>query len=169
VEGRGRATDDPRWAYLFKANGVQWIRGTGTFTGAHTLTVDGQDVSFTSAIIATGSYPVRPPVPGLDSDRCVDSEQLLAPTEVPGRLIILGGGVIGCEFASIFGRFGSEVTIIEMPPSLIPQEDADAASSPSSSASAASQCISASAAPRSKTPDRSSPSISATARPPGRT
>ena len=114
-------------AFLFKANGVEWIRGTGTFTDASTLTVDGrQEVSFKSAIIATGSFPLRPPIPGLDSDRCVDSEQLLAQTEVSARLVILGGGVIGCEFASIFHRFGSEVTIIEMLPSLIPQEDADA-------------------------------------------
>jgi dihydrolipoamide dehydrogenase len=80
-------------AFLFKANGVEWIRGTGTFTDANTLTVDGrQEVNFKSAIIATGSYPVRPPIPGLDSDRCVDSEQLLAQTEVPARLVILGGG-----------------------------------------------------------------------------
>ena len=116
-------------AFLFKANGVQWIRGTGTFTDANTLTVDArQEVNFKSAIIATGSYPVHPPIPGLDSGRCVDSEQLLAQTELPARLVILGGGVIGCEFASIFSRFGSEVTIIEMLPSLIPQEDADASS-----------------------------------------
>ena len=113
-------------AFLFKANGVEWTPGTGTFTDANTLTVDGgQQVSFKSAIIATGSFPLRPPIPGLDSDRCVDSEGLLAQTEVPARLVILGGGVIGCEFASIFGRFGSEVTIIEMLPSLIPHEDAD--------------------------------------------
>ena len=114
-------------AFLFKANGVEWIRGTGTFNDANTLTVDGgQEVSFKSAIIATGSFPLRPPIQGLGSDRCVDSEGLLAQTELPARLVILGGGVIGCEFASIFGRFGSEVTIIEMLPSLIPQEDADA-------------------------------------------
>lgn len=92
----------------------------------HTLTVDGgQEVSFKSAIIATGSFPLRPPIPGLDSDRCVDSEELLAQTEVPARLVILGCGVIGCEFASIFRQFGSQVTIIEMLPSLIPREDAD--------------------------------------------
>jgi dihydrolipoamide dehydrogenase len=116
-------------AFLFKANGVDWIQGTGAFSGPNTLIVNGwQEVNFKSAIIATGSFPLRPPIPGLDSDRCVDSEQLLAQTEVPARLTILGGGVIGCEFASIFGRFGSEVTIIEMLPSLIPQEDADAAS-----------------------------------------
>jgi dihydrolipoamide dehydrogenase len=113
-------------AYLFKANGVEWVRGTGTFTDANTLSVDGgEEVRFTSAIIATGSFPLRPPIPGLDSDRCVDSEGLLAQTEVPARLVILGGGVIGCEFASIFARFGSQVTIIERLPSLLPDEDAD--------------------------------------------
>jgi dihydrolipoamide dehydrogenase len=114
-------------AFLFKANGVEWIRGTGTFKDANTLTVDGgEEVSFKSAIIATGSFPLHPPIPGIRSERCIDSEGLLAQTEVPARLVILGGGVIGCEFASIFHRFGSQVTIIEMLPSLIPQEDADA-------------------------------------------
>ena len=68
-----------------------------------------------------------PPIDGLDSPRCVDSTGLLAQTEIPRRLVILGGGIIGCEFASIFQRFGSEVTIIEMLETLIPQEDADAA------------------------------------------
>ena len=114
-------------AFLFKANGVEWIKGTGTFKDANTIAVEGgEDVTFKSAIIATGSFPLRPPIQGLESDRCVDSEGLLAQTEVPKRLVILGGGIIGCEFASIFQRFGSEVTIIEMLPSLIPQEDADA-------------------------------------------
>jgi dihydrolipoamide dehydrogenase len=115
-------------ASLFKANGVEWVKGTGRFKDANTLAVEGgEDVSFTSAIIATGSFPLRPPIEGLDSSRCVDSEGLLAQTEVPRRLVILGGGIIGCEFASIFQRFGSEVTIIEMLPTLIPAEDADAA------------------------------------------
>jgi dihydrolipoamide dehydrogenase len=114
-------------AFLFKANGVTWVKGTGTFTDAHTLAVTGgEDVTFTSAIIATGSFPLRPPIEGLESGRCVDSEGLLSQTEVPRRLVILGGGVVGCEFASIFARFGSQVTIIEMLPALIPQEDADA-------------------------------------------
>ena len=70
---------------------------------------------------------MRPPIPGLDSPRCVDSTGLLAQTEVPRRLLVLGGGIIGCEFASIFNRFGSEVTIVEMLDTLIPQEDEDAA------------------------------------------
>jgi dihydrolipoamide dehydrogenase len=116
-------------ASLFKANGVEWVKGTGRFTDANTIAVDGgEDVTFKSAIVATGSYPLWPPVDGLDSDRCVDSTRLLAQTEVPQRLVILGGGIIGCEFASIFHRFGSEVTIIEMLPKLIPQEDEDASS-----------------------------------------
>src|SRR5215207_8531800 len=114
-------------ASLFKANGVEWVKGKGTFKDANTIAVEGgEDVTFKSAVIATGSFPLSPPIEGLDSERCVDSEGLLAQTEVPKRLVVLGGGIIGCEFASIFRRFGSEVTIIEMLPTLIPQEDSDA-------------------------------------------
>jgi dihydrolipoamide dehydrogenase len=114
-------------ASLFKANGVEWVKGTGRFRDANTISVEGgEDVSFKSAIVATGSYPLRPPIEGIDSARCVDSTGLLDQVEVPRRLVILGGGIIGCEFASIFRRFGSEVTVIEMLPSLIPMEDADA-------------------------------------------
>ncbi|MFN2466952.1 MAG: dihydrolipoyl dehydrogenase [Gaiellaceae bacterium] len=115
-------------AGLLKANGVEWVKGRGRFKDANTIAVEGgEDVGFRSAIVATGSFPLRPPIEGLDSPRCVDSTGLLAQTEVPGRLGVLGGGIIGCEFASIFRRFGAEVTIIEMLPALIPQEDADAA------------------------------------------
>src|SRR5438105_9057856 len=79
-------------ASLFKANGVEWVKGTGTFTSANTIGVEGgEDVTLKSAIIATGSFPLRPPIDGLDSKRCVDSEGLLAQNEVPKRLVILGG------------------------------------------------------------------------------
>jgi dihydrolipoamide dehydrogenase len=114
-------------ASLFKANGVEWVRGTGRFKDASTLAVEGgEDVTFRSAIVATGSYPVRPPIEGIDSPLCVDSTGLLAQERVPRRLVVLGGGIIGCEFASIFRRFGSEVTIVELLPRLIPMEDEDA-------------------------------------------
>jgi len=114
-------------ASLFKANGVEWVKGPAQFRDGRTLAVEGgEDVTFTSAIVATGSYPMRPPIPGLESPRCVDSTGLLAQSEVPRRLVVLGGGIIGCEFASIFQRFGTEVTIVEMLTSLIPLEDADA-------------------------------------------
>jgi dihydrolipoamide dehydrogenase len=114
-------------AILFKANGVEWVKGTGKFKDANTIAVEGgEDVSFKSAIIATGSSPLWPPIEGIHSPRCVDSEGLLGQTKVPKRLVILGGGIIGCEFASIFSRFGSQITIIEMLPKLIPAEDDDA-------------------------------------------
>ena len=116
-------------AGLFKANGVEWVKGAGPLQGREHdrgRGRGGRDAS-SAAIVATGSFPLRPPIDGLDSPRCVDSTGLLAQTEVPRRLVVLGGGIIGCEFASIFRRFGSEVTIIEMLPKLIPMEDDDAA------------------------------------------
>jgi dihydrolipoamide dehydrogenase len=117
-------------ASLFKANDVTWFQGSARFEDARSIVFDKGDIglTFTSAIIATGSYPMTPPIPGIESPRCVDSTGLLAQTEVPKRLVVLGGGIIGCEFASIFERFGTEVTIVEMLESLIPQEDADATS-----------------------------------------
>jgi dihydrolipoyl dehydrogenase len=85
-------------ASLFKANGVEWVKGNGSFKDANTIAVEGgEDVSFKNAIIATGSFPLWPPIEGLDSERCVDSERLLAQTEVPKQLVILGGGIIGLE------------------------------------------------------------------------
>src|SRR5262245_9407327 len=117
-------------ASLFKANNVTWLEGSAHFEDARSLAFDDKELglSFSTAIVATGSFPIRPPIPGLDSPRCVDSTGLLAQTEVPKRLVVLGGGIIGCEFASIFERFGTEVTMIEMLEALIPQEDSDATS-----------------------------------------
>jgi dihydrolipoamide dehydrogenase len=113
-------------ATLFKANGVEWVKGFGRFTNPHTIAVEGgEEISFASAIVATGSHPIVPPIPGIDSARCVDSTGLLAQSRVPPRLIILGGGVIGCEFASIFSRFGSKVTVVELLERLLPMEDED--------------------------------------------
>jgi dihydrolipoamide dehydrogenase len=158
-------------ASLFKANGVEWVRGSGRFKDASTIAVEGgEDVSFRQAIVATGSFPMRPPIEGLDSPRCVDSTGLLAQEEVPRRLVVLGGGIIGCEFASIFNRFGSEVTVIEMLDTLIPQRTPTRRRSwQSSSASAESPSTSASSARRSRTMARNSPCTSARGRPCRRT
>jgi dihydrolipoamide dehydrogenase len=114
-------------ATLFKANGIEWVKGVGRFKDANTIAVEGgEDINFKSAVVATGSSPLWPPIEGLDSKRCVDSTGMLAQTEVPRRIVILGGGIIGCEFASALQRFGSQVTIVEMLPKLIPMEDDDA-------------------------------------------
>ena len=129
VEGRRRQADDRRRRRrCSRRTASSGSRATASSrTRTRSRVEGGEDVTFKSAIVATGSFPLRPPIPGLESDLCVDSTGLLAQTEVPKRLVILGGGIIGSEFASIFNRFGSEVTIVEMLDTLIPQEDADAA------------------------------------------
>jgi dihydrolipoamide dehydrogenase len=114
-------------AGLLKADGVQVVKGRGRFTGPNTLAVEGaEDVQFKSAVIATGSRPAAPPIPGIDHPRCIDSTGALELDAVPRRMLVLGGGVIGVEFASIYAQFGSAVTVIEMLPNLIGNEDADA-------------------------------------------
>ncbi len=113
-------------AGLLKANGIAVVAGRGRFTDPHTIEVEGaESVTFKHAIIASGSSPLRPPVEGIDNERCVDSTGLLAVTEIPKRLTVIGGGVIGCEFASIFSRLGTEVTIVEFLDHIIPMADQD--------------------------------------------
>ena len=113
--------------FLLKSNGVTVVSGRGRFSGPNTFAVEGgEDVNFKHAVIATGSHPLRPPVDGIDHPKCVDSTGLLAITEIPKRLVVLGGGVIGVEFASIFNHFGTEVTVVEMLDSLVPIEVDDA-------------------------------------------
>jgi dihydrolipoamide dehydrogenase len=112
---------------LLKANGVTVVNGYGRFDGPNAFAVDGgETVRFTHAVIATGSHSLRPPVEGIDHPNCVDSTGLLAVEEIPKRLIVLGGGVIGVEFASIFNHFGSDVAVVEMLDNIIPMEDDDA-------------------------------------------
>src|ERR1700758_2940174 len=83
-------------ASLFKANGVDWVKGVGTFTGRNTIHVEGgEDDCFKSGVTSTGSFPLRPPIPGLESDLCVASTGLLGQNEVPRRVVVLGGGIIG--------------------------------------------------------------------------
>ena len=116
-------------AGLLKGNGIQVVKGRGSFTGANTLAVEGgEEIRFKSAVIATGSRPAAPPLPGIDHPRCIDSTGALELDAVPQRLAVLGGGVIGVEFASIYAQFGSAVTVIEMLPNLIGNEDKDAVS-----------------------------------------
>jgi dihydrolipoamide dehydrogenase len=112
---------------LLKANGIQVVKGRGRFSGPNTMAVEGaDDVQFASAVIASGSRPAAPPIPGIDHPRCIDSTGALELDAVPKRLVVLGGGVIGVEFASIYAQFGSAVTVIEMLPNLIGNEDTDA-------------------------------------------
>lgn len=107
--------------------GVDVFFGAGKFADARTLLVDGQRLSFGRAVIATGGRPAAPPVPGLDAVAFLTSESIFSLTVLPRRLLIIGGGPIGCELAQAFARFGSAVTIVGRGRQLLPREDAAAA------------------------------------------
>ena len=115
---------------LMRANKIEVICGEASFSGAKTLTVkkaDGEGISISpdKVIIATGSEPAMPPIPGIETPCCIDSTGALSLETVPARLAIIGGGVIGVEMATAFAAFGSEVTIIEMMDEILPMMDAE--------------------------------------------
>lgn len=89
------------------------------------VTTGSQVIDFDFAIIATGSKPVIPPIPGSNHPDVITSDTALSLDAVPASLGIIGGGVIGCEFASIYNAFGCKVTIIEMLPEIVANMDAD--------------------------------------------
>jgi len=114
---------------LLKGREVTVLSGTGTIIDAasHGVRVeDGTEVEGDALIIATGSYPKA--LPGLDFDgtRVLSSDHVLALEEVPPRVAIIGGGAIGCEFASMLADIGSEVTVLEVLPQILPGVDSDA-------------------------------------------
>lgn len=107
---------------LIKARGITTIEGEGRLTSPTTVQVGEHTVTGKNVILATGSYPRT--LPGLEiGGRVITSEQALQLDYVPNKVAILGGGVIGVEFASVWRSFGAEVTIIEGLPHLVPAED----------------------------------------------
>jgi dihydrolipoamide dehydrogenase len=109
---------------LMKANGITCVRGTASFTGPKTIEVTGAgSMSAEKIIIASGSVPAIPPIPGLDGNRCMDSTGALTMENPPASLAIIGGGVIGVEMATAYGSMGSQVTIIEMLDEILPMMD----------------------------------------------
>ena len=110
-----------------RAAGVEVIEGEGRFTGPSEIVVDGRRLPFAAAIIATGSAPAVPPVPGLGGERILTTETLWSLRELPDRLAILGGGPIGCELGQAFARLGSQVTIVEAADRLLVKEEHAAA------------------------------------------
>ena len=103
---------------LEKANGVEVIRGFGVITGPHALKVGDREVTWDKLILAMGSAPSRPPVPGMDT--AYTSDDVLAAKFLVSNVIIIGGGVIGIEFATLFASLGKKATIIEMMPEILP-------------------------------------------------
>lgn len=104
---------------------IQVVRGKAQFKDSKTVLCNGQEYTADKIIIATGSVSASLPIPGAES--CLTSKEILDLTEVPESLCVIGGGVIGLEFASIFRSFGSEVTVLEFCPNILPRFDVDLA------------------------------------------
>ena len=116
---------------LMKANKIRVIEGTASFASKTALEVvkkDGtkENVPFDKVILATGSVPAVPPIPGVkENAACVDSTGALAFDHVPETLLVIGGGVIGMELATAYSRFGAKVTVVEAMPKLLPMMDGE--------------------------------------------
>ena len=111
---------------LFKSYGIQVVRGSGRLAERGKVVVSGETdetLNARNVIIATGSVPAKLPIPGADNPNVIDSDGALALTEVPGSLLVIGGGAVGSEWANVFAAFGSQVTLVEMLPTLLPLED----------------------------------------------
>ncbi|WP_081747671.1 FAD-dependent oxidoreductase [Arthrobacter sp. Br18] len=106
--------------------GVSVLFGTARFTGPGEAEVDGRTIRFRQALIATGSAPLMPPLPGLETALVVTSESVWDLETLPGRLVIIGGGPIGCELGQAFARLGSQVVILSRS-EILPREDREAA------------------------------------------
>lgn len=111
----------------YTKEGVDVFLGTGVFTGPNTIEVGGQRLRFKKAVIATGSRPYHPPIPGLAAAGFLTNETVWNLQSQPKRLAIIGGGPIGCELAQAFRRLGSEVTLFHNASHLLNREDAEAA------------------------------------------
>jgi pyruvate/2-oxoglutarate dehydrogenase complex dihydrolipoamide dehydrogenase (E3) component len=108
--------------------GVDVFFGSAAFADPRTIVVDdGQRLRFNRAVIATGGRPAAPPIPGLDGVPFLTNETIFSLTDLPRRLLVIGAGPIGCELAQTFARFGSNVTVLDQAPQVLPREDPDAA------------------------------------------
>ncbi len=111
-------------AQMAQARGVEVIRGAAELTGPHTVRTGERELSFAHCVIAAGSEPARLPfVP--DDPRVLDSTSALSPESVPERLLVIGGGIIGLEMATVYDALGSAVTVVELLDGLLPGCDRD--------------------------------------------
>jgi dihydrolipoamide dehydrogenase len=115
---------------LCKARGVELIKARGTFVSSDALEVKSADgttrtITFDHCIMATGSQPAMPPMFAIGDDRVMDSTGALELRDIPGRLLVIGGGYIGLEMGSVYAALGSAVTVVEMTPGLLPGADRD--------------------------------------------
>ena len=108
---------------LIKGRGITVVEGSGRLTSPTTVEVDGTSYVGRHVVLASGSYSRSLPGLDVDGERVITSEHALRLDRVPASAIVLGGGVIGCEFASVWASFGTQVTVVEALPRLVPAED----------------------------------------------
>lgn len=109
----------------YNSLGVDCLQGEATILSPWEVSVDGKTITTRNIVIATGARPFIPPIPGLDQLDYLTSDNLWGINELPKRLLVLGGGPIGCELAQAFSRLGSKVTIVMRRSLLMPREDQD--------------------------------------------
>ncbi len=113
--------------FLMKKNKITLLHGMGSFVDAHTIAVAGeketQNITGKNIIIATGSKPASLPFINIDKKRIITSTEALEMTEIPKHLVIIGGGVIGLELGSVYGRLGAKVSVVEFMDGIIPTMD----------------------------------------------
>lgn len=117
---------------LMRSNGIKVVKGRAEFINSDTIKVHGEGepvvVKADKIIIATGSQPVKPNIPGINNDFCIDSTAVLALPQVPESMLIVGGGVIGVEIADAYNSFGTKVTVVEMMDRILPNMDVELSS-----------------------------------------
>ena len=116
-----------KWVEELRARGYDTYEGAATFVDPRTIRVDGHDLVGERILIATGSRTAVPPIPGLGELDWIDHVTALDLEQLPESLLVLGGGPVGLEFAQVFARFGSRVTLVQSASRLSPRSDADAA------------------------------------------
>jgi pyruvate/2-oxoglutarate dehydrogenase complex dihydrolipoamide dehydrogenase (E3) component len=122
IIGRIAANDDPKH---LEDKHIRIIRGRASFESSHELRVGDQVIRAQHIVLAIGSVPEIPPIPGLDQVDYLTNLTVINLTELPRSMVILGAGPVGCEFAQMFARFGSQVTLVQRNPRLLPREDDD--------------------------------------------
>jgi pyruvate/2-oxoglutarate dehydrogenase complex dihydrolipoamide dehydrogenase (E3) component len=119
--------DDTEAARGIERRGVTLVRGTGRIIGPGRVEAGGRQLGYHDLVVATGSRPAIPPIEGLATVEAWTSDDALSSPRLPGSLIILGGGAVGCELAQVYTGFGAEVILVEAGSQLVSGEDADIA------------------------------------------
>jgi dihydrolipoamide dehydrogenase len=123
VDGR----DDSAHANWLAERGVELVRGSGRALAPGRLDVDGRELAYDALVVATGSSPAVPPLPGLEGVERWGTAEATSTSDLPASLVVLGGGVAGCELAQLYRRLGAEVTVVQRGPRLLRRIDERAA------------------------------------------